>query len=119
MARFNYGRMIIHKCGHSKDYSLSCHNAAEANMQASNLRKFDCPECLAAKQKFDQDHNLPPLAGSVGQLSWASDIRRRVVTALQKRGLTEGLVRIREITSAKWFIDHREAKLSFFISGAI
>jgi hypothetical protein len=56
----------------------------------------------AARQEMEQAAGLPDLLGSEKQISWARDIRARIL-----RQHPEKLDELRKQKSAKWFIDHR------------
>ena len=101
--------VILHctECGTEYAVTKKCHNRSEADSWESYMQGNDglCPECWAKEQQRKREIEkaksaemisaklseagivLPDLVGTRNQITWASDIRNRVIENLTKQGL--------------------------------
>ncbi|WP_224962682.1 hypothetical protein [Geomonas subterranea] len=115
MARYEYPFTIIHRCGHPGSYKATQDLLLGYK---ERLRARDCDECRNAKGGQEtltidgQECVLPAITiGSDAQIAWAVKIRRKVLTVLLKnhhQGEPNPVDWMRNLTSAKWWIDHRD-----------
>ena len=112
-------RTITHSCGHTQKHEVAGFFAADADREARRLERQRCGACYRerreAKSAGDQAAlagiDLPALAGSDKQVSWATTIRVERLAALLRKD-PEAVQRFAAIAEAKWWIDHRSADLA-------
>lgn len=103
------------KCGKKFEKIASKNSRDEANRwtewaEANITLCYDCYKAESYEQAKG-DMELPELEGSPKQIAWAEDIRDKFIenTANRKNKLynaTRAYI-VRNINSAKWWIDHR------------
>ena len=112
-------REITHSCGYTQKHEVAGFFAADADREARRLERQRCGSCYRerreAKTAGDQAAlagiDLPALAGSDKQVSWATTIRVERPAALLRKD-PEAVQRFAAIAEAKWWIDHRSADLA-------
>lgn len=131
---------ITHKCGHSEDRDLSDVAAGQRAGKAEWWAGRPCFTCfrknsnrtLSKEKQSERDalrqealddqtrSNLPILGGSDKQVSWATEIRFKLLRSAYEELVQDGnqsetdfedtvLEPARGIGGAKWWIDNREA----------
>ena len=126
---------ITHSCGHTVEHQIYGTNAhGERDRKIAWLESTPCSECYKAEKmektaQTNSNANMAELEGSPKQIAWAEDIRAKALptlAAMQEKidngtGTTELYIKqrdamqaaineVREQTSAKWWIDHRDEK---------
>lgn len=108
MAKYN----VTFSCGHEVEVELY-------GPQSDRKRKLEffresalCRECeLKAAKEYAEREGLPPLTGTEKQVRWAETIRAERIMDAAQVGQTpqeqEALERLRNITSAGWWIENR------------
>lgn len=103
---------IIHSCGHEETVQIYGTNThGERENKKAWLESIPCRECAKAAKSA----SMVQLDGSDKQVAWAMDIRLKVIGSVHDLEAKENIDLTREIeniksniTSAKWFIDHRD-----------
>ncbi len=90
-----------HACGHTSDTVQLFGKLDQREYTLSQIAKRNCPSCAAASAKSSADPTLPALTGSDKQIAWAYQIRSNAISR------HPDTAQLRDVTSAKWFIDHR------------
>ena len=110
--------LITHICGHEEKQQIFGTNThGERQRKADWLASTLCSTCYKAERdaqrkaeiaETEAANALPELVGSEKQISWAKDIRQKM---LQDKfgldGYKKHWIHIKTETSAKWFIDNR------------
>ena len=119
---------IIHACGHEEVHNIVGTNVhGERDKKAEWLSTRLCYECYKKAQKEAvpvPDVGYVALEGSEKQIAWAEDIRAKVAPLIvdgQEKAnaashrnpavaaaMNAVLQELREQSSAKWWIDHRD-----------
>ncbi len=82
---------ITHKCGHEEVHNI-CGPLKDRDRKAEYLASRLCRECWLAEQKkkaeasasANQAAGLPELSGSAKQISWAENIRTKIIGQLEE-----------------------------------
>lgn len=123
---------IEHSCGHDEEIQLFG-KTAERERRIAWLESKPCRECESRERAARaKEAGLPDLEGSEKQIAWAVDIRQRMLAefeeytaglirssesrgkiteeqaALARKNTGRALEAIKAVSSAKWFIDHRD-----------
>lgn len=116
MARYEYPFTIIHRCGHPGSYKATQDLLLGYK---ERLRARDCDTCRNEKGCREvlvidgAECVIPAITiGTDRQISWAVQIRRKVITTLLKdhhEGAPNPVDWMKNQTNAKWWIDHRDA----------
>lgn len=126
---------IQFKCGHSETKDLSSTPAGKRKARAFGLGKnFVCSRCFKASRRdeldkhdqdlliqaqgFEEEHGLPELTGSEGQVRWATRLRYQVLTDLIDAAEThqpafdaEQVIDVAKLlVRAGWWIDNTRDK---------
>lgn len=108
---------ITYRCGHTAEVQLYG-KYEDREKKIAYYKTIDCPECRAkAAAKDAQDKGYAELTGSAKQVSWANDIRTKMMASAE--ALAAKVTRNREMfdkaietmkneTSASWWIDRRD-----------
>jgi hypothetical protein len=122
---------IQFKCGHAETKDLSSTPAGKRKARAFGLGKnFVCSRCFKASRRdefdkynrdlliqaqgFEEDHGLPGLTGSEGQVRWATRLRYQRLTDLIEAADThqpafdaEQVIEVvKSLVRAGWWIDN-------------
>ena len=123
---------ITHSCGHTVEHQIYGSNSkGERDRKIEWLESTPCSECYKAEKmektaQTNSNANMAELEGSPKQIAWAEDIRAKalfIIDVIQKqidegKGTSELYIKqrdamqaaineVREQSSAKWWIDHR------------
>lgn len=118
---------VTHNCGHEREYQFFG-KYEDRYKKIDWLEGMPCPQCrvaaekaaAAAEREKQEGLNLPGLTGSQKQVAWAEDIRAQFVAdvlasaapgvdAFAEWGQSELGVAVARLTSAKFWIDNRNA----------
>lgn len=117
---------ITHSCGHTVEHQIYGTNVhGEREKKAAWLESRLCYECYKKAQKEAvPDVGYVALEGSEKQIAWAEDVRAKVAPLIvdgQEKAnaashrnpavaaaMNAVLQELREQSSAKWWIDHRD-----------
>lgn len=108
---------ITHACGHTEEVSLFGKHS-ERERKIAYLESIDCRACWDAAQAAQaKEAGLPDLTGSPKQIAWANGIRNRILaeaahcieTHPDWPDVDKWLAELKKETSARWWIDHRDA----------
>jgi hypothetical protein len=117
--RYEYRRMVTHRCGHTETHKLNSHNRPEADAFAHNLRKGDCTTCRDMAREFDkskQKIDLPNLFGDPDQVRKAIYIRQRIYKALSGMNLFNDKAHLcQNEIRAEWWIAHDSDRLKVIV----
>lgn len=118
-ARYEYRRVVTHRCGHTQAHILNSHNRPEADTFAHNLRKGDCTACRDMAREFDKSKqriNFPELVGDPAQVRKASFIRQRIFKALSGMNMFKDMAYLCQTeTRAEWWIQHDSDRLKVIV----
>jgi hypothetical protein len=119
---------ITYKCGHTVEKQLF---GKEVDRQRwiKWAESGDCPDCARA----EANAGLIPLVGSEKQVNWAADIRPALIQTVNEWAvkarpkfaadletkLTQALDHLPTITSAAWWIEHRNTRPDLIASDAL
>ena len=110
---------IIHACGHEQAHHLTGFESQQER-KAKWLKTTTCRDCFVAEKQAEEvaaaalssaavSHLvLPPLAGTDRQIGWASTIRTKRLAVLINSNSGADCYACRQVTDAKWWIDHRD-----------
>jgi len=110
---------IIHACGHEQGHYLTGFDSQQER-KVKWLKTTTCRDCFVAEKRAEEaaaaalssaaiSHlDLPPLAGTDRQISWASTIRTKRLAALANPDSDANCYACLQVTDAKWWIDHRD-----------
>lgn len=136
---------LTYKCGHPGAEEMSGNTAARRSRADWISQNKVCPDCY--RQELLQQakasaalQGLPDLEGTPAQVDWAITVRFKQIAKIEDlyftvqsrtkqhphpgndeliRIATEALNKIRSLTSAKWFIDHRDCPTSSSSGGGL
>ena len=118
-ARYEYRRVVTHRCGHNETHILNSQNRPEADAFAHNLRKGDCTTCRDMARAFDknpQKMDFPELVGDPVKVRRASFIRQRIFKALCSIGMFKDKAYLcQNETRAEWWIQHDSDRLKVIV----
>lgn len=126
------GQIITHACGHEQIHYISGFTSQQER-KTRWLETTKCRNCFVAIKQAEQMEaavrdgaaiahlNLPLLAGSDRQITWATAIRAGRLGALVAGPVTgegQSWETCVLVTDAKWWIDHRDLTGSEFLANA-
>ena len=108
---------ITYRCGHTAEVQL--YGAyKDREKKIAYHKTIDCPECRAKAAAEDaQGKGYAELTGSAKQVSWANDIRTKMMHEVDelaakvtrnKEMFDKAVETLKNETSASWWIDRRD-----------
>lgn len=103
---------VTHSCGHTETHQLFG-KVKDREWRISKMEGELCTACFRAKQEaeakeLEAELELPELEGSEKQVKWATSIRGNLIKIAKSEGEEEAISIIARVTSAKFFIEHRD-----------
>ena len=107
---------ITYRCGHTAEVQLYG-TYKDREKKIAYYKTIDCPECRAKAVAEDaQSKGYAELTGSAKQVSWANDIRSKMMheadelaanVTRNKEMFDKAVETMKNETSASWWIDRR------------